>query len=119
MKALSIRQPWAWLICEGPKDIENRTWQTKYRGDFIVHASKTFDVESYKDLMEWVPGLPKSYEFKKGGIVGAATIVDCVDDHESSWFEGPWGFVLENRRSTAFVPWDGALNFFDIPGEIV
>ncbi len=26
MKALSIKQPWAWLICAGYKDIENRTW---------------------------------------------------------------------------------------------
>ena len=26
MKALSIRQPWAWLICAGYKDIENRDW---------------------------------------------------------------------------------------------
>jgi len=26
MKALSIKQPWAWLICAGYKDIENRGW---------------------------------------------------------------------------------------------
>ncbi len=27
MKALSIKQPWAWLICAGYKDIENRSWR--------------------------------------------------------------------------------------------
>lgn len=26
MKALSMKQPWAWLVCAGYKDIENRKW---------------------------------------------------------------------------------------------
>jgi len=46
MKALSIRQPWAWLLVEGFKDIENRTWKTNYRGSFLIHASKQFDTKS-------------------------------------------------------------------------
>ena len=32
MKALSIRQPWSWLILHGGKDIENRSWRTNVRG---------------------------------------------------------------------------------------
>ena len=40
MKALSIRQPWAWLIVHGRKDIENRSWRTKFRGRFLVHAAQ-------------------------------------------------------------------------------
>ena len=32
MKALSIQQPWAWLIAHGKKDVENRTWATAFRG---------------------------------------------------------------------------------------
>ncbi|WP_229215634.1 ASCH domain-containing protein [Duganella sp. CY15W] len=40
MKALSIRQPWAWLIVNGYKDIENRSWSTNVRGKVLVHASK-------------------------------------------------------------------------------
>ena len=43
MKILSIRQPWAHLITQGSKDIENRSWPTKYRGAFLVHASLTVD----------------------------------------------------------------------------
>lgn len=39
MKVLSIRQPWATLICLGVKPIENRTWQTKHRGALAIHAS--------------------------------------------------------------------------------
>jgi hypothetical protein len=40
MKALSIRQPWAWLILNAGKDIENRDWLTRFRGPFLIHASK-------------------------------------------------------------------------------
>ena len=36
---LSIRQPWAWLIAHGWKNIENRTWPTGYRGRFLIHAA--------------------------------------------------------------------------------
>ena len=32
MKTLTIKQPWATLIAMGIKDIENRTWPTKFRG---------------------------------------------------------------------------------------
>lgn len=40
MLALSIRQPWAWLIINGGKDIENRDWPTKFRSRILVHAGK-------------------------------------------------------------------------------
>jgi hypothetical protein len=39
MKTLSIRQPYASLICKGIKTIENRTWKTNYRGKLLIHAS--------------------------------------------------------------------------------
>lgn len=47
MKALSIRQPWAWLIVNGYKSIENRTWNTRIRGTILIHAGKGFDKEGY------------------------------------------------------------------------
>jgi predicted transcriptional regulator len=43
MKAISIRQPWAQLVVEGVKDIENRNWFTMHRGRLYIHASKTFE----------------------------------------------------------------------------
>jgi hypothetical protein len=38
MKTLSIRQPYAALICRGIKKAENRSWETKYRGKILIHA---------------------------------------------------------------------------------
>jgi hypothetical protein len=43
MKTLTIKQPWASLIVEGLKDIENRTWATKFRGRVLVHAAAKCD----------------------------------------------------------------------------
>ncbi len=48
MKALSIRQPWAWLIANGYKDIENRSWRTNFRGEFLIHAGKKFDSAGWR-----------------------------------------------------------------------
>src|SRR5215472_1457845 len=43
MKALSVRQPWAWLIVNGYKPVENRNWLTKFRGRLLIHAGQRFD----------------------------------------------------------------------------
>ena len=40
MKAISIRQPWAWLIVHGYQDVENRTWSTKHRGPILIHCHR-------------------------------------------------------------------------------
>lgn len=119
MIALSILQPWAWLIVNGHKDIENRTWATKRRGDILIHAGKRWGREQRDDLAgvrEMFPHLQIPDEFDLGGIVGAARIIDCVSEHPSRWFNGPFGFVLDQqRKSPHFVPYKGQLGFFAVP----
>lgn len=132
MKALSIKQPWAWLIVHGFKPIENRTWATRYRGRFLIHASKTMTRGEYNGCCEFVnfrvemsPAMtdklfhswPQFEQMKAqcGGIVGAATITDCVTKSESSWFVGPVGFVIAGATPLPFQPCNGALGFFDLP----
>lgn len=44
MKVLTIKQPWATLIMQGYKRFEFRSWQTKYRGDLLIHAGKGIDI---------------------------------------------------------------------------
>ena len=114
MKALSIKQPWAWLIVNGVKDVENRSWPTRFRGVFAVHAGKVFDDKGYRWVKDFYQGLPRLSEFEFGGIVGMAEVVDCVRSLESRWFFGPYGFVLRNARPMAFVPMRGQLGFFPV-----
>ena len=120
MRALSILQPWAWLITNGLKDIENRVWSTKFRGEFYVHAGKGFDHQALFTLNDEPEfrvrfvGMPSHPEnFARGGIVGSAVLVDCVEDHDSEWFNGPYGFVLRDAKVLPFQPCRGMLNFFE------
>lgn len=43
MKVISLLQPWASLVVLGHKKIETRSWNTKHRGELLIHASKKFD----------------------------------------------------------------------------
>jgi hypothetical protein len=120
IKALSVRQPWAWLIVQGYKDIENRTWSTPYRDHCLIHAGKRFDRQGY----EWVRRnfrripMPAPGEFERGGIVGWAEITDCVTRSRSKWFSGPYGFVIGEAGELPFLPMQGRLKFFEIPAPI-
>lgn len=40
LPCLTVRQPWSWAIIFGGKDIENRTWRTRYRGEIAIHAAR-------------------------------------------------------------------------------
>jgi ASCH domain len=113
VKMLSIRQPWAYLIVHGAKDVENRVWSTKHRGQILVHASVNIDHQAC-----WKHGLDPS-KLQIGGIIGIAEITDCVEDHDSRWFEGPYGFVLRNRRPLPFVKWMGSLGLRDAPSRLL
>ena len=122
MRALSIRQPWAWHILNSGKDVENRNWPTKFRGRVLVHAAKGCTKAEYEDGNDplWATGgptieLPPLTDLDRGGIVGSVEIVDCVAVSDSPWFCGAFGFVLRDPRPLPFVPWKGALGFFDVP----
>ena len=95
MKTLSVKQPWAYLICSGIKDIENRTWKTKFRGRVLIHASGKPDKEPYMLFNDKQVDSIGDYDIMNvvasygclGTIIGSVEIVDCVIDHSSVWAE--------------------------------
>ena len=116
LKAISIRQPWAWLIVNGYKDVENRVWFAKLRGRVLIHAgvSKSDtnpEALAYIKRKYRVANLPDTFE--TGGIVGIAEITDCVQHHRSRWFQGPFGWTLANARRLPFKRCKGQLKFFN------
>lgn len=122
MKALSIRQPWASaIICLG-KDIENRTWRTKFRGRVLIHAGKTFDHPGWERLIRLHPTMESLLISSpilapRGGIIGSVEIVDCTNENiKSKWWEGPpvYGWRLKDPESCQFIPCNGKLSFFDV-----
>lgn len=118
MKALSIRQPWAWLIVNGFKDIENRSWDTNYRGLVLIHASsKPVSPEDYLAALTIARSLgielPGRKDFDYGGIVGYANIIGTTRESASPWFFGPVGFQLTGAKALPFEPMKGRLSFFE------
>jgi ASCH domain len=129
MKALSVRQPWAYFIVRGFKPVENRQWRTQYRGPLLIHAAKGMTRFEYEDCMELAAAiarstkteipLPTFEELERGCLVGRVDLVDCVTDHSSPWFSGKFGFVLRNAKQLPFLPYKGQLGFFDIPDDLL
>ena len=95
MKTISLRQPWAYLICSGIKDIENRTWKCpqKYIGQrVLIHASGAkaqfnFLNAHYEKFRELNMRRWYDNDFYKSAIIGSVEIVDCVINHPSIWAE--------------------------------
>lgn len=120
MKALSINQPWAWLIVNGHKGVENRDWDTRYRGLFLVHAGKKIDRDAYYFLEKMGIKVPPPSELPTGGIVGKARLINTVhirDKHllsekDQPWFFGEYGFMLDGQEPCELKPCKGSLGFF-------
>jgi len=117
MRALSIMQPWAWLIAGGHKNIENRAWQPsnpglRFRGPVLIHAGKRMD-PAFADARDWMwPDIERPEDFVLGGIVGECEIIDVVTASLSPWFHGPYGLVIRTARPLPFRPCRGHLGFF-------
>ncbi len=134
MKALSIRQPWAWAIAHAGKDVENRNWHMRYRGPLAIHAAKSMTRSRYEAFARfWQEGLGEEYwqqfphaafpsaeNLLRGAVLALAEAVACVHESDSRWFAGPHGLLLRNVRVLPEpIPCRGALGFFDLPAEIV
>jgi hypothetical protein len=119
LPVLSVRQPYAWLIVNGIKTLENRSWRTHYRGPLLIHASS-----NRVDLTEHVLArygargrvrMPPPEDYELGGIIGYVEIVDCVRRSDSVWKNpGGWGWVLANARPLKFKRCKGAVGFFRV-----
>jgi hypothetical protein len=124
MKALSVRQPWAWLIVNGFKPLENRDWRIYQRGKILVHASKVCTRREYEAAVAFAQPLlpagvaiPRLEDLSRGGICGSVDIIGCVTRSDSPWFVGEYAAVLQNPRPTQFRPMAGRLGFFDVPPQ--
>ena len=95
MKAITIRQPWASLIVHGIKDIENRSWQTNFRGRVLIHAAGSHGRKFSVNLTDAqtkasFATIAKETMFGNmpfGSIIGSVEIVGCVINHPSIWAE--------------------------------
>jgi predicted transcriptional regulator len=122
-KCLSLKQPFAELLVSGMKTIEVRKWKTKFRGQFLVHASKNIDEKACKRLKI------DQAKLVTGAVVGKASLYDVISygsknsflkdknkHFASSTYDKPnFGFmVYQAERFDTPVPIRGKLGFFNV-----
>jgi len=128
IKALSLKQPYAWLIANAYLLVDDRTWGTQYRGTILIHASKGL-YEQYYDYIKSrtdIP-LPDKDKLGYGGVVGVAKLVLCcrpgeipegISRQQRVHFGGVsqeyFGFLFEQATPLALMPCPGKLGIFEI-----
>ena len=121
MKAINIKQPWAWAIAGGHKTIETRTWPTNYRGELLIVASKTPD----RAMMEWFRcnvGYMGLSEVEYGKAIAVARLAGCrlmtVADEDAAMcdiYNGAYSWVLEDVKKINSFPMTGQLGLYEVP----
>lgn len=129
MKCISLKQPYAELLAIGKKTIETRGWSTKFRGIFLIHASKTVDVEACKHYEIDMDRIAK------GAVIGKAVIYDVKKYTNANEFDldknkhlslkklvsnkNMYGFLIKDAiKFDDAAPCLGRMGFFDVMYEL-
>lgn len=124
MKAFTVHQPWAGLIMEGVKTVENRSWAPKIAlgTQLAVHAGKDVGIPPWVE--HEVFGIAKTGRWDNGAILGTVVYRGVVTDAEAlpkearKWFVGPKAWILSDAKKWARpFPCKGKLGLWDVPGE--
>lgn len=128
VKCLSVSQPFADLIVKGKKTVELRKWNTRFRGEFLIHSPMKIKSQDCKRL-----GINET-NLRTGAIIGKATIYDVKtyktkkewqEDRKHHFVSGDlsdrkYGFLLKNAKEfRVSIQCKGKLGFFNIrPDDI-
>ena len=134
MKALTVKNPWAWAIIHGGKDVENRSRPTKYRGHIFIHAGKGWSYEGQEFLQQkrtpfGFQAFPLD-EWQRpeliGKVIGSVEVTDCHHSEDcgkfsktgacSEWaMKDHYHWVLENPEPLALpFPMQGKLGLWNM-----
>lgn len=105
MKALTLKQPWAWAVAHAGKDVENRTWKPPasvighriaiHAGRTSIEANDGEGVDAYEDIVlafhvaceddpyDYPKTIIKRGRIQLGGIIAVATIEGWVTERDS------------------------------------
>ncbi len=135
-RVLTVKQPYAGLIVLGLKTLETRSWNTKYRGELVIHASAKPDKVTLDKYMYdlTTPALVPDAILTNGAFIGIVNLADCFPQSElldryghvnlktriySHWdIDNHFAWALENPRIVNFTPAKGKLGIWKWEGEL-
>lgn len=140
MKAITVLQPWAWLLATGKKRCETRSWKTNYRGEILIHAGKQNLTLCMKRETIFEARYMKQtgvfdIDLATGAIIGKADLVNCVrideaihrlvreqhieEDAFGNFSPGRYAWVMENPvLFDTPIPARGRQGLWNWEGEI-
>lgn len=123
IKAIAVRQPWAWAIMAGIKRVENRTWTTRYRGPLAIVAGQS--KSSLRDGVAFCESLGVKVPIASlafGSLLGVVILTDVVSigDIDDPFAEGPFCWLLDSPvKLDRPVPVIGRLGLFSVKSELL
>jgi hypothetical protein len=140
VKALSLTQPWGWIILHLDKRIENRSRNIgNYRGPVLLHAALRCTEKDWYGAFEFVRDrvgsaaagrIPHPKYLTRGAIVGRCNIIeqwgkqlpllygDWVEQRKR-WYMGAHAWLLADVQETNVVPCKGALGFWNVTDDVL
>jgi hypothetical protein len=127
-RALTVRQPWAWAIAAGVKDVENRGWPTAHRGWLAVHAAATpADAREGARCAQLLAAAgvaaPAEAQLPRSAVVAVVFLHDVLPPERrlaSAWAQpGCFHWLLRDARALkAPVPCSGQVQLWELSGEV-
>ncbi len=122
-----MRQPYAWAIIKGAKDVENREQKRMYIGRLHIHAGRTEMTGCVDEIVgrvakhfgvsfsEMLDDYHRHVSRGLGAVIGSVHMFGCAVQHESEWFEGRYGYLLRDpkplREPVPCRGWPGFFHF--------
>lgn len=143
MKALTVHQPWSWLIANRYKPLENRSWpppKSLHGERFAIHSSKKFPVvseETVREIISAGTGGPKAFaeanrwaasyptkreDFTLGAIVCTVILEGVITEPTGNplidrWYEGQFGWLLKDVRVFEPIACRGSQKLWNVSHE--
>jgi hypothetical protein len=119
MKAITIHAPWAWAIISGYKRFENRTWETRHRGELWIHAGKSTasDQKANKVFDDLGIDYPKSWDDIRGKIIGRVELTRIVDPTGDPFATGPRCWELDCPQGIEPISINGRQSIWEFSQE--
>lgn len=147
MKAISLWNPWAFLIAVGAKRYETRSWMTPHRGPMAIHAGKRWTQRMARQCYEEpfftilssagirfparLPSDPLILGFATGAVLAVADLVSVTRAENvlpqlgpqerafGDFTHGRYAWQYENVvRLPKPVLCTGRQGLFDLPAEV-
>lgn len=130
LKAITVKNPWAWSILHAGKDVENRSQSINHRGTLYIHVAKRddeagYENETFRQARAKAPQAVKNNLHLKGHVLGTVEVVGChystecrtAEGYCSKWARpGFYHWELANPKPLACpFPEIGQLGLWNLP----